>query len=588
MPSRVPTITVQALEEGAIRYEGDTSREITKAEDDLGIDPFDISYPPGHVLRYGADPTGTADSSGAFQLATSTGHPVVIPEGTFQILSPVTYTGKTIWRGQGDKSILKSDVTVLLVTNGTGSRVDGMRLVNITAPWIIYRNPNDWYAPVTPVQSNGDGYQPTINDQDIWNSLTAEQQNQDLGPKITFVGNSSDITVSNITGEFVQITIYDAVYSVVKNINIRGGKGGAAAITWWNVNGQPGIGNRAENISVRFASFNSVAFARNTDGYALNVTSDQCGESGVKFWKETLLGSLDVRCYNMTVSNCKSNRCYYDGFDLCGDLPFENGLRTSHVLTSNEAYGCRGTGINIDGAGHLISGLKVWSCHNKGWWGLIADSLVSDITLIGNNLDDDDTFHEINEGGTGNVFANIRVVSISSLGHYAIYAANPNQWINVRATGRPLFFGNLGSISASLTNVSDDQTGADRLHNCEVADHIVGLDERGIHFWPRRSTALIPAAAVTGVLGDATSAHEYGQLYAYVGRDGALARAIKCLAEAGASGPVAHLSAPLAAPASSNQDNGTVTFWIDEAGGNLKFQVKYSNGTVKTGTLAIS
>lgn len=660
MPSRIPAISVQATVDGAIRYEGDTSREITQSEDDLGLDIFDISFLPGDPMRYGADPLGHTDSTAAFQAATDTGHPVLIPEGTF-LVTGVTHMGKTTWIGGGEKTIIKSDSTVLTVTSGSGSLITGFRMENITAPWVITRNPNDWFAGIyaTLAQSNGAGYQPTINDQDIWSAsvftasqtaasstmvvsaittgavivgatltgtgitagtyvvaqisgsqngvgsytvsntvgfssttvttaaVTTAQQNQDIGPKLFLVGNAEDIVVSNITGRFCQIELYDAIYSTVKNIRIRGGKGGAGSVVFWNINGQAGIGNRAENISVQYCSYSAVTFARNTDGYCLNVTADRGGESGVKFWKGIVAG-VDARCYNMTLTACKANRMYFDGFDLCGDIPFDSTNRTSHSISNIEAYGCCGTGINIDGSGHSISNVKFWFCANKAWWGECSGSSISNLTIVGNNVANFAGNHEISESGGDNLFSNVTVTSNASGGHYAIYATGKNTWVNVRASGRPMFFGNIGSIVASLTNVSDDQTGADRLHNCEVSDHIVGLDERGTHFWPRRSTASIPAAAVTGVLADATSAHEYGQLHAYVGRNGALARVVRCLAESGSSAPTVHLSAPNTAPASANQDNGTFTFWLDESGSNIKFQVKYSTGTVKTGTLAVA
>jgi hypothetical protein len=49
------------------------------------------------------------------------------------------------------------------------------------------------------------------------------------------------------------------------------------------------------------------------------------------------------------------------------------------------------------------------------------------------------------------------------------------------------------------------------------------------------------------------------------------------------------IAAPNAAPASTSPPmyNGSVTIWLDEAGNNVKFQCRYSSGTVKTGTLAV-
>lgn len=51
-----------------------------------------------------------------------------------------------------------------------------------------------------------------------------------------------------------------------------------------------------------------------------------------------------------------------------------------------------------------------------------------------------------------------------------------------------------------------------------------------------------------------------------------------------AQGPV--LGATTADP-SAQLTNSSVKFYLDEAGNNLKVKVKYSNGTVKTGTVAL-
>lgn len=47
------------------------------------------------------------------------------------------------------------------------------------------------------------------------------------------------------------------------------------------------------------------------------------------------------------------------------------------------------------------------------------------------------------------------------------------------------------------------------------------------------------------------------------------------------------LGAQPAALPNAQQANSTFNVWVDESGNNLKFQVKYSNGTVKVGTVAL-
>lgn len=46
-------------------------------------------------------------------------------------------------------------------------------------------------------------------------------------------------------------------------------------------------------------------------------------------------------------------------------------------------------------------------------------------------------------------------------------------------------------------------------------------------------------------------------------------------------------SVPAAALASGTMNNSQMQIWVDEVGNNLTFKVKYSNGTVKSGTVAL-
>jgi hypothetical protein len=46
-------------------------------------------------------------------------------------------------------------------------------------------------------------------------------------------------------------------------------------------------------------------------------------------------------------------------------------------------------------------------------------------------------------------------------------------------------------------------------------------------------------------------------------------------------------SAPSSAPTDGNLTNSSISFYVDEIGNNLKVRVKYSNGTLKTATIAL-
>lgn len=86
--------------------------EITKAEIDGSATPTDFTYLPGHVLRYGADPTGATDSTTAFQAALNAvqfGGTVIIPTGTFLLSTGLKIPGSGIQIGGAGKwsTILK-------------------------------------------------------------------------------------------------------------------------------------------------------------------------------------------------------------------------------------------------------------------------------------------------------------------------------------------------------------------------------------------------------------------------------------------------------------------------------------------------
>ncbi len=55
-----------------------------------------------------------------------------------------------------------------------------------------------------------------------------------------------------------------------------------------------------------------------------------------------------------------------------------------------------------------------------------------------------------------------------------------------------------------------------------------------------------------------------------------------------AGGNHIHLGAPSSGPTTGNMDNGSVIFHLDETNDELEYTAKYSDGTVKTGTVALS
>lgn len=468
-----------------------------------------------NVLDYGADATGVADSSSAVQAATDTGNAVYFPQGTYKV-SGVAYAGKTIWFSDGNAKFL-SDGVVLTVTSGSDSIIDNIELENITAPWIIYRNPANWSTPPVLSQSNGDGYQPTVNDGDIWSSLTLAQQNQNIGPQIVFQGNASRIQISRIKGRFVSIIMKDTTYSVVRDCDFRAGKNFAGGIVFWNIDAQAGTFNSAVNNKVTYASYSGIVFARQFNGLAEGNQIQFVGESGIKTYQNTS-GGVDYRCYRMTFADNQTQYCYYDGYDFSSDFPHTGTIDSRHLISNNDTFGNNGTGFYADGTLNLFVNNKARGTQKDGIRILYNNSTISSNFVYDCNLNNDSGINQFTVDGTANLISDNKIYQ-NVVNGYALYASGANFCANNYAIGTS-FYGNVGSITAILAN---------------------NVDSTGV---------------MTGVIANGT---KYFQN-----------------------------PAPASAPATNIQNHNSVTYWLDESGNNLKFQVRYSNGGVKTGTLAVS
>jgi hypothetical protein len=68
------------------------------AEFNAGITPVNYQYPPGNILRYGADPTGVADSKTAILNAGAcAGQGVFFPAGTYSVSGTLAYSTNQYW-----------------------------------------------------------------------------------------------------------------------------------------------------------------------------------------------------------------------------------------------------------------------------------------------------------------------------------------------------------------------------------------------------------------------------------------------------------------------------------------------------------
>jgi parallel beta-helix repeat protein len=70
------------------------------------------AYPPGDVRRYGADPSGTNDSTTALRNAIATGYSLFFPAGTFLIIDVLKPKPRTTWSGPGTLKAAANIVTM--------------------------------------------------------------------------------------------------------------------------------------------------------------------------------------------------------------------------------------------------------------------------------------------------------------------------------------------------------------------------------------------------------------------------------------------------------------------------------------------
>lgn len=443
----------------------------TDTEIAAGIVPTNFAYLPGDLRRYGGDPLGLSDASAAWQAAVNVGV-ARIPKGcSFKILTPATKTGQVTILGEGPTSKLLCDGTVLTLTSGSNSVIDNFRMENITAPYVIVRNPASWPTVITTAtQSNTTlGYQPTINDPEyatLYGTYGAVLSTT-ISPTIATTGNASDVLISRIYGRFVYLNLKDLTNSMVCDCDFRGGRGPISAgsgggggplgcIVFDNVTSglQVGRNNRASRNTVTYASFSAIAMLGNFDGIMEDNICCLNGESGLKINHGDSLSSK-----HMILIGNVCNQNYYDGIDADSSVPPSDAQSTYQVITNNSIFNNRGTGINLDGKYNVCSANHMLANGTFGLWLYCSYSVISDNVCVSNNTVNDPSNADILAGVQGNLISGNFIRFTASAG-FPLYASqpggsSPHKVIgNVTSNGTN-FYGNTGSIVPVVENTLD-------------------------------------------------------------------------------------------------------------------------------------
>jgi hypothetical protein len=298
--------------------------------------------------------------------------------------------------GSGTKSVILDDKDVFSVRGGEGQFLDNFGMQAATSLTVLPVQAFPTRHAGTPVALDrkhaGVGYQPQVQDDEIWNNLSKQQQGQQIGPTISM--SSDGVHIYRITGDQVSILLFDVQFSEVALCDIRGGKNFVGGIALWHTP-HDGAANRHDSIHdnvVRYASFSGVAWAAAEDVSIRHNVVEYGGESGVKNYSSQGDGTFNTK---IEVIGNTSRYNHFDGMDLSESYPHTNSQRASSTVSGNiSSYNDR-TGMYGDGLDwKLLDNVF----EKNGLTGMsldVSESLISGNTLRHNNTLHDETAHQM-------------------------------------------------------------------------------------------------------------------------------------------------------------------------------------------------
>jgi hypothetical protein len=315
-----------------------------------------------------------------------------------QAFGPGIWNGATVTKAQGTRISLSHPCT----QNLRGSDVHFFS--------ITFNRGAAALATVT--RSLADGYRvPTLNDTDIWSSLTpAQQAASQKGPVFSLSGDH--VTVERITGKFISFLFNECNYSTIRNCDFKGGwTWGCGAF----LNAGKTRNRRNSAIGNRFREhgFEGILFM-GVDGA---IISDNlvygCGDSAIEFY-QIGPGARPVSTHYDGATGVTSSGNVCIG-NYQGALNYEGNYGT---LVGQNIAMCSSTGdyaawhangaCAFTGSGWAINGLVCE--HNPGVavYGVISDSIMNGCTFRENQFENYGPFCAVTIVGTGNILSNIR------------------------------------------------------------------------------------------------------------------------------------------------------------------------------------
>lgn len=330
------------------------------------------------------------ENTPAFQAAYDSMKPLFLPAGKFLMTGTVKGTTPLVLTGLGERSTIIDDGAVFYIRGSGGNLINNFRMQAATKLTPV--TPRGFPTPYagTPVAldriGEGIGYQPELQDFDVWPKVSKQQQSQQIGPTILAVSDGTHIY--RITGDLISILLYDVQFSEVALCDFRAGKNFVAGIALWHTP-HDGLMNRHDTIHdnyVRYASYNGIVWAGSEDISILHNRTENNGESGLKNSATRGDGTYDTQ---VQVIGNQTQHNHYDGLDLSEDYPHKGEHLASSVVSGNTSNFNDRTGTYADGLGWTLMDNTF---EGNGLSGMSLD--ISDSIIAGNILENNNTLHE--------------------------------------------------------------------------------------------------------------------------------------------------------------------------------------------------
>lgn len=330
------------------------------------------------------------ENTAAFQSAYSSMKPLFLPAGKFLMTGAVDGTTPLILTGSGERSTIIDDGMAFYIHGGEGNFLNNFQMQAATKLTPVAPKDFPTRYPGTPVAldriGDGVGYQPELQDGDVWPKVSKQQQSQGIGP--TILAASDGTHIYRITGDLISILLYDVQFSEVALCDFRAGKNFVAGIALWHTphDGRMNMQDAIHDNHVRYASYNGIAWAASENVSVLHNQTENNGESGLKNYSTQGDGTYDT---HIQLIGNQTRHNHYDGLDLSEDYPHKNEQRASSIASGNTSSFNDRTGTYADGLGWTLTDNTF---EGNGLSGMSLD--ISESIISGNVLQNNNTLHE--------------------------------------------------------------------------------------------------------------------------------------------------------------------------------------------------